>query len=291
MIAVKDPSTVYYNNQWIIYASSDDASGNFNIEYLHFTDWSQANAAQPYYLSSTPGLSGLHTAPQVFYFSPQKQWYLIYQSEQPQYSTNSDPTQPQNWTPPQNFFASQPSTVSNWIDYWIICDSTDCYLFFCGDNGNFYRSSTSIQDFPNGFSTPVIVLSDPNQFNLFEADNVFKLTGMNLYLAVIECIGPTGNRFFRAFTAPSLDGDWTPLNNANTWATPFLGAENVTFAAGVTPWTADFSSGGLIPSYDETNQIDPSNLQFVFQGDNTEDFPSGTPYNMIPWQLGVATPN
>ena len=70
-----------------------------------------------------PASAGYHTAPQVFYFAPQNKWYLIFQSGQPQYSTNSDPTQPQNWTTPTNFFASQPSSVSNWIDFWIISDS------------------------------------------------------------------------------------------------------------------------------------------------------------------------
>jgi hypothetical protein len=287
MVAVKDPSAVYYDNQWIVYATSVDASGDYNMEYRHFTDWSEAGTAEPYYLNSSSNFNGYHTAPQVFYFTPQKTWYLIYQSPQPQFSTNSDPTQPQNWTPPQNLL-NEPAG-SSWLDYWVICDSANCSLFFTGDNGDFYRSSTTIQNFPNGFSAPVIVLSDPNPGNLFEADNVYKIAGMNLYLADIECIGPTGNRFFRAFTAPSLDGSWTPVTDAETSAMPFLGLNNVSFAAGVTPWTNDFSSGGLLPSYDETDQVDPNHLQFLFQGDNTANYPSGTPYGGIPWQLGLAT--
>ena len=30
------------------------------------------------------------------------------------------------------------------------------------------------------------------------------------YLANVECIGSDGHRFFRALTAPTLGGTWTP---------------------------------------------------------------------------------
>ncbi len=286
MIAVKDPSTVYYNGQYIVYASSVNSAGNYGMEYLHFTDWSQTGAATPYFMDSNPNIgSGYHTAPQVFYFAPQKKWYLIFQSGQPQYSTNSDPTQPQNWTTPTNFFASQPSSVSNWIDFWIISDSSNVYLFFCGDNGNFYRSSTSLANFPNGFNTPVIVYSD-SEFNLFEADNVYTVEQTGTYLADIECIGSDGHRFFRALTATTLGGTWTSLGNTASLNTPFLGAHNVTFQSGVSSWTSDFSSGGaVIDGYDSTDSINLNNLTFLYQG----DVPNSDSYNLIPWQLALVT--
>ena len=233
-----------------------------------FPNWSKAGAATPYFMDNTPGFSGYHTAPQVFYFAPQNKWYLIFQSGQPQYSTNSDPTQPQNWTTPKNFFASQPSSVSDWIDFWIISDSTNVYLFFCGDNGNFYRSSTSLANFPNGFNTPVIVYTD-SEFNLFEADNVYTVEQTGTYLANIECIGSDGHRFFRALSATTLGGTWTPLGNTANLNTPFLGAHNVTFQSGVSNWTDDFSSGGaVIDGYDSTDSINLNNLTFLYQGDN-----------------------
>ena len=291
MIAVKDPSAVYYNGQWIVYASDVNSAGDYNMEYLHFTDWSEASTATPYFLDNNPNLAGYHTAPQVFYFAPQNLWYLIYQSGQPQYSTNTDPTQPQNWTAPTNFFASQPASVSAWLDFWIICDSANCYLFFCGDNGNFYRSSTPIADFPNGFNEPVIAYSETNQDNLFEADNVYAVEGTGQYLAIIECIGgPYGNRFFRALTASSLDGAWTPLGGTENFTTPFLGMDNVNFELGVSSWTDDFSSGGaLIDGNDQTDPININNLQFLYQGDVPNNGASS--YNLIPWQLALATSN
>ena len=286
MIAVKDPSTVYYNGQYIVYASSVNSAGNYGMEYLHFTNWSTAGAATPYFMDSNPNIGGgYHTAPQVFYFAPQNKWYLIFQSGQPQYSTNSDPTQPQNWSAPKNFFASQPSSVSNWIDFWIISDSTNVYLFFTGDNGNFYRSSTSLANFPNGFNTPVIVYTD-SEFNLFEADNVYTVEQTGTYLADIECIGSDGHRFFRALSATTLGGTWTPVGNTANLNTPFLGAHNVTFQSGVSSWTSDFSSGGaVIDGYDSTDSINLNNLTFLYQG----DVPNSNSYNLIPWQLALVS--
>ncbi len=286
MIAVKDPSTVYYNGQYIVYASSVNSAGNYGMEYLHFTNWSTAGAATPYFMDSNSNIgSGYHTAPQVFYFAPQNKWYLIFQSGQPQYSTNSDPTQPQNWTAPKNFFASQPSSVSNWIDFWIISDSSNVYLFFCGDNGNFYRSSTTLANFPNGFNTPVIVYTD-SEFNLFEADNVYTVENTGTYLANVECIGSDGHRFFRALTATTLGGTWTPLGNTANLNTPFLGSHNVTFNSGVTNWTLDFSSGGaVIDGYDSTDSINLNNLTFLYQGDVS----NSDSYNLIPWQLALVS--
>ncbi len=286
MIAVKDPSTVFYNGQYIVYASSVNSAGNYGMEYLHFTNWSTAGAATPYFMDSNSNIGGgYHTAPQVFYFAPQNKWYLIFQSGQPQYSTNSDPTQPQNWSAPKNFFASQPSSVSNWIDFWIISDSSNVYLFFCGDNGNFYRSSTSLANFPNGFNTPVIVYTD-SEFNLFEADNVYTVEQTGTYLANIECIGSDGHRFFRALSASTLGGTWTSLGTTASLNTPFLGAHNVTFQSGVSSWTSDFSSGGaVIDGDDSTDSINLNNLTFLYQG----DVPNSDSYNLIPWQLGLAT--
>jgi hypothetical protein len=283
IIAVKDPSAVLYNDRWVIYASTVNSAGTYGMEYLNVAkDWSDASTATPYFLDNLPG-----TAPQIFYFTPQKKWYLIYQWT-PQFSTNDDPTKPANWTTPKDFYASKPSSVSAWIDFWVICDSSDCYLFFAGDNGNFYRASTPIGDFPNGFNTPVIVDSS-SEFNMFEADNVYSVEGTGEYLANIECLGPSGQRYFRALWASSLGGTWQSLGNTDTFSTPFLGEDNVTFNSGVSDWTTSFSSGGLlIDGNDQTDSVNPNNLQFLYQGANPSAYSSDS-YGSIPWQLGLAT--
>ena len=289
LVAIKDPTAVYFNNQWNVYASTVDSSGDYNMAYLNFTNWNAASAAQPYYMDATPGLSGYHCAPELFYFAPQNKWYLIYQSGPPQYSTAADPAQPQTWTAPQSFFASQPSNVKNWLDFWAICDAANCYLFFTDDGGDFYRSQTTVANFPNGFSAPEVVMQAATAGDLFEASHTYSIKGSTQYLTLVEAMGgPGGHRYFRAFLADSLDGVWTPVNGANSFATPFLGESNVTFATGVTSWTDDFSHGEILrDGYDQTLQIDPNNLQFLYQGDNPAA--NAPTYNQIPWQLGLAT--
>ena len=283
IIAVKDPSVVFFNNLWHVYATTTDGSG-WSLQYINFSTWQQAASATPYYVDANPGLVGYHAAPEVFFFRPKNQWYLIFQSGQPQYSTAADLSQPSTWTTPQNFFASQPANVPNWIDFWVICDSDNCYLFFSGDDGNFYRSQTTIQNFPNGFSTPLLIMKSANAFDLFEASCTYYLQGLNQYLTINEAIDSSGRRYFRSFVANQLNGDWTPNPNANTSAQPFAGINNVTFDAGVTPWTTDISHGEMVRvGYDETLTIDPTNLQFLYQG--TSSHPSS--YIQIPWQLGL----
>jgi len=287
--AVKDPTAFYYNNQWNVYATDVDTNGYYNMEYVHFADWSNAPSATPYYMDQTSGLSGYHCAPTVFYFTPQKKWYLIYQSGPPQYSTADDPTQPQTWTAPQSFYSAQPSTVTNWLDFTVICDSANCYLIFAGDNGIIYRASTTIANFPQGFGTPLPIMQADNAQDLFESVKVYSLKGMNQYLMIVEA-GQDQNwtRYFRGFILPTLDGSVTPLPEGSSWAAPFAGENNVSFASGVTPWTNDISHGDIVRTNpDETQTIDPSNLQFLIQGDQPNN--GAANYNLIPWRLGLLT--
>ncbi|MDR3734098.1 MAG: non-reducing end alpha-L-arabinofuranosidase family hydrolase [Acidobacteriaceae bacterium] len=290
IVAIKDPSVVYYNNKWHVYATTADSAGNYNMAYFSFTDWSSASSATPYYMDATSGFSGYHCAPQVFYFAPQSKWYLIYQSGPPQYSTTSDITQPSTWTKPQSFFASQPSNVPNWIDFWVICDSSNCYMFFSGDDGRFWRSQTTIGNFPSGFGTPVLVMQAANAHDLFEATNVYALKGLNQYLTLIEAMDSTTyHRYFRAFISTALDGDLTPISAASSWSHPFAGINNVTFGHGITSWTNDISHGEMLrDGYDQTMTIDSTKLQYLYQGVSPST-PSSTSYGLLPWQLGILT--
>ncbi len=284
IIAVKDPSVVFFNNLWHVFATTTDGSG-WNMQYINFPTWQQPASATPYYMDQTAGFPGYRAAPEVFFFRPQNKWYLIFQSGPPTYSTNADLSQPGNWTAPQNFFASQPPNVPGWLDFWVICDSANCYLFFSDDGGGFYRSQTTIQNFPNGFSAPVLVMKSANAADLFEASCTYYLQGLNQYLTIIEAIDGSGRRYFRSFVANQLNGDFTPNPNGNTSAQPFMGINNVTFDAGVAPWTTDISHGEMLRAgYDETLTIDPStHLQFLYQG--TSSHPQN--YIDIPWQLGL----
>jgi len=287
IVSVKDPSIVRFQDRWHLFAATADAKGGWSMVYLNFADWPDAATAPQFHLDHNTNLAGYHCAPQVFWFAPQKKWYLIFQSQQPQYSTTDDLTRPESWTAPRDFFPAKPASVKDgWIDYWIICDDTHAYLFFTGDDGRFYRSRTPLDRFPEGMSDPVVVMQDPDKFHLFEAGATYRIKGRNLFLTIIEALGPNGVRYYRGFTADRLDGAWTPL--ADTWEHPFAGINNVTFGAGVEPWTKDISHGELIrDGYDQTMTLDPDHLQLLYQGRRPQE--GNVSYDQLPYRLGLLT--
>jgi hypothetical protein len=285
--AVKDPTLVRYNNLWHVFGSTVTATGVYSMFYTSLANWTDAPTAKLTFLDQTPGLGGYTAAPQVFYSSPQKKWYLVYQSGPPMYSTNSDVANAKGWTAPKAFYSSTPSILNNgWLDFWVICDAQNCHMFFSDDHGRFYKSKTTLGSFPSGFGDPVIVMQDSDAGRLFEAANVYKVDGTDKYLALIEAYDSTSNwrRYFRSWTATSLEGPWTVLHD--TAAAPFAGNKNVTFDG--TAWTTDISHGDVLrSSYDETMKIDACHLQFLYQGfDPTADTSN---YNAIPWKIGLLT--
>jgi len=271
-VSIKDPTIVRYNNLYHVFATVFDTSRNaWSAVYLNFGDFSEAARAVQVPLAHKP--VGDAVAPQVFFFRPHNKWYLISQWGA-KYSTNSDIANPDGWTAPKPLLSGGPA---NAIDYWVICDSANCHLFFSGDDGNLYRSKTSIDDFPN-FSGYETVMSDPMPGRLFEASNVYKVQGTSKYLLLVEAYGP---RYFRSWTAPSLDGPWTPL--ADQQAAPFAGQANVSFDGAA--WTRDISHGEMIRAgYDETLAIDACNMQYLYQG---VDPASTATYDRLPYRLGV----
>ena len=290
LVSVKDPTVVFYNNRWHVYATSANTKGEWSMVYFNFADWAEAPAAKPYYLDQNPNLTGYHCAPQLFYFRPQKKWYLIFQSQQPQFSTADDPARPETWTKPQDFFPTSPATIAKdllWLDFWVICDEQNAFLFFCGDNGKLYRSQTKLADFPRGFSNPVVALERPRRFELFEAGCTYRIKGTGQYLTLIEAFRSENDerRFYKGFVSDRLDGAWTPL--ADTWEKPFAGLANVTFGDGVKPWTEDISHGELLrENYDETPTIDPAQLRLLYQGRDPASV-SVKDYSKRPYRLGL----
>ena len=285
--SVKDPSIVSFGDRWHLFCTIRSQKRTHQIEYLSFADWGEAAQAKRHILTIS---DGYFCAPQVFYFTPHKKWYLIYQASdparkpslQPAWSTADDVARHQSWTMPTMLFDEHPGNVSMWIDFWVICDDAKAHLFFTSLDGRMWRSETAIDQFPRGWDRPRVVL----QGDIFEASHTYRLKGTEKFLTIVEAQN-SGRRYYKAYLADRLDGEWRPL--ADTREKPFASPVNVRDIAD--HWTDSFSHGELLRTgFDQRLEVDPANLRLLFQG-VTDEKMRGKKYGEIPWQLGILEPN
>lgn len=264
----KDPTVVYFGGRWHAFVTTVGPAG-YGVGYLSFQQWSDADSAPLHPLASSPLGAGFRAAPQVFYFAPQKLWYLVFESGMPSYSTNPDITNPNGWSAPKDFYPGVPETVRRtlgggfWVDPWVICDETDCHLFSSDNRGHLFRSQTPKASFPNGMSEPVLAAPDSGHGTTFAAPHVYHVAGTGQYLLLSQAFGNDGRGYLRSWTSTRIGGPWTSL--ADTPAAPFAGAANMIFPAA--PWTGDIVRGELIrDGYDQNLTVNPCHLQMLYLG-------------------------
>jgi len=285
--SVKDPTVIYYQGRWHLFCTIRSAIRTHQIQYVSFDRWENANSAPHHNLCCR---EDYFCAPQVFYFRPQKKWYLVYQVAeqdrnlklQPAFSTSRHIADPGSWSPAKLFFPDgDPKGATKWIDFWVICDPERAYLFFTSLDGKMWRMWTPLKDFPYGFEHYQLAL----EADIFEASHTYRLAGEDKYLTIVEAQGRTGRRYYKAYIAHGLEGKWRPLSD--TQKHPFAGAANVRQPE--PPWADNISHGELLRAgYDERLTIEPANLQFLVQG-VSDKLKAGKNYGEIPWQLGLLT--
>lgn len=280
-IAMKDPSIVRHGGRWHLFCTLRGHRRLHAIVYSSFADFEDAATAAPIVL---PNHSGYNCAPQVFYFRPQKKWYMVCQASddrwqpkyQAAYATTTDIADPSSWSKLEPMHVPRTKDKLN-LDFWLICDDAKAHLFFTSDNGKMWRVETGISEFPLGWRNLELAM----QTDIFEASHIYRMDD-GRYVNLVEAQHDRDIRYFKAFVADKLDGSWSPI--AAEWTNSYASMNNVRQVDEM--WTNSISHGELIR--DENDERMRGNLDspFVFQGVLQKDR-RGKPYGKIPWKLGL----
>lgn len=276
--SLKDFTVARHGEHYIVYGTTfENGYKGFSSRFGSFDEWPRATQ------DIIPG----GVAPTLLYFAPKGIWVLADQWGTCPflYRTSTTPEVPGSWSARTCMMQGSEHPGSGGtgpIDQTLICDDTDCYLFYADDAGGIYRGSMPLAEFPRQFTGIVQIMQEPTSV-IFEGVQVYSIKGSSQYLMIIENVGI---RTFRAWTADSLDGSWTPLPGASTVSAPFAGENNVTWPDG--KWTRDISHGDLVrenPS--ETMEVDLCQLQMLYQGRDPEA--SSPSYDERPYRPGLLT--
>ncbi len=280
-VSVKDPSIVRHEGRWHLFYTARDQT-DYTLGYVSagkLEDLSRSTRHQ--LLNLHASASKYAAAPQVFYFRPQKRWYLIFQTTDstylPVYSTSEDIDNPAAWSSPKPLVDKQ--DAAKWIDFWVICDSERAYLFFTRSHQDVAVMSTRLEDFPNGFGAMRTVFKP-----VHEAVHVYAVKGKDpLYVMLYEQNEGDRRRFGLA-RASALTGPWTKVTDR------FASGEQLSYRPGQSRWTGEVSHGELLRSgWDERLEVASDRWDFLVQGMAAAEHKGE--YPLLPWRLGLISLN
>lgn len=266
--AAKDPTIVYYDDEYHIFYTGANESGGWQMLYTSASTISGLEDASRTFMSSIE--EAYFCAPQVFYFEPHDLWYLVYQdgTHGAAYSITTDIADPDSWDGPHSFDISG---KMGW-DYFIICDDDYAYMYNTPEDSShdIYVRRTALSDFPHGWSEPEVAVTDT-----FEGANVYKSLADGQYYLTVEDM--KDGRYYELWTSESAGGPWTQV--AEKWA--WHG--NITFKG--SEWTHNVSHGEIIRAgYDQKMEINNINaVDFLIQGSTD----TGEEYQELTWDIGL----
>jgi hypothetical protein len=274
-LAVKDPSVVFFDERWHLFYTAR-SKDEYTTGYVSARDLDSLQAVPRYELENIRGKERYGCAPQILYFEPQEKWYLIFQTRdanyQPAYSTNASISNPDSWTDPLPLIRKDHR--EKWIDFWIICDEINAYLFYTQAHAQVMVRTTSIDQFPSGWGQSKVVLD-----GVHEAVHVYKVKGEEAYHMIYE-LNHAGFRSFGLASAGNLKGPWEKI--FDNYAT----GHQLTYHGGQNPWTEMVSHGEAIRTgCDQRLEYDPQDGRWLVQGILEKELKD--PYYLLPWKLGV----
>ncbi len=276
-VAVKDPSIVRYRGVWHLFYTARDRT-EYSLGYITASRLEGFDAAPRHALEQLRGVKSRYAAaPQIFYFEPQKKWYLIFQTAdsnyQPVYSTSASIGDPASWSAPRPLVEKHEG--GKWIDFWVLCDERQAYLFYTREHREMMMMTARLDSFPSGFSSPRVVFSP-----VHEAAHVYAVQGSRpLYVMLYEK-QQDGLRRFGLARATSPAGPWTVAEAS------FASGGQLVYLPGRERWTDEVSHGELLRAgYDQRLEISPDQWEFLVQGmpaaEHRGDYP------LLPWRLGL----
>jgi len=276
-VAVKDPSLVFFEGRWHLFYTARSKT-DYTTGYVAAEELTGLRSAPRHELKMIRGKTRYGCAPQVFYCEPQRRWYLIFQNRdanyQPAFSTTTTISEPDSWSQPTPLLSKD--TEAKWIDFWVIADQTNAYLFYTQAHQGVIVRSTSLEDFPSRWSPGKMVFD-----NVHEAVHIYKVKDRPEFHMIYE-LNERGLRSLGLATAENLTGPWQRITDR------YATGDQLQTTGQASAWTEIVSHGeALRTAYDQRMEYDPTNPRWLIQGIRKDQLKA--PYPTLPWKLGLIT--